>query len=207
LLIKKRKRRIFTTDSKLWRGQFDNLLKQQSINRPEQVWVSDITYLRTRSGFVYAHLVTDAYSKKLMGAVVADNMKATTTLAALQMAIDNRQYKEPLIHHSDRGYQYLSSTYTEHLKKNNIQISVTQNGSPYDNPVAERINGILKDEFNLGAVIPNLEEAKKMLEKAVQIYNDKRPHWSNHLLTPNEMHLQRKLKIVTWENIPNNDQT
>lgn len=205
LLIKKRKRRIFTTDSKLWRGQFDNLLENESITRPEQLWVADITYIRTKSRFVYAHLITDTYSKKLMGAVVSDNMRATSTLAALEMAIENRQYNEPLIHHSDRGYQYLSSTYTEHLKKNNIQISVTQNGSPYDNPVAERINGILKDEFNLGAIIPNFEEAKIMLEKAVQIYNGMRPHWSNHLLTPNEMHQQRKLKMITWEKNPKND--
>jgi len=134
-----------------------------------------------------------------MGAVVAGDMKATTTLAALKMAIKNRQYNDTLIHHSDRGFQYLSKIYTDHLQNQKIKISVTQNGSPYDNPVAERINGILKDEFDLGAVIPNLEEAKKMLEKAMDIYNDKRPHWSNHLLTPNEMHNQQEIKMVTWE--------
>jgi len=105
-----------------------------------------------------------------------------------------------LIHHSDRGYQYLSGIYTEYLEEHNIEISVTQNGSPYDNPAAERINGILKQEFGLGDTIPNLKEAKKMLKKAMDVYNDKRPHWSNHLLTPNEMHDQQKLEMVTWEN-------
>ncbi len=150
LLVKKRKKYVITTDSKLWRGQFDNLLEGISISRPEQVWVADITYFRTNDGFIYGHLITDAYSKKIMGFNVSDDMKATTTLLALKMAIKNRKYEEPLIHHSDRGFQYLSKVYTDCLMKNKIQISVTQNGSPYDNPVAERINGILKDEFELG---------------------------------------------------------
>ena len=199
LLVKKRKKYVRTTDSKLWRGQFDNLLEGISINRPEQVWVSDITYFRTQEGFIYGHLITDAYSKKLVGAVVADNMKATTTLLALKMALKNRQYNKPLIHHSDRGFQYLSKVYTSYLKKNKILISVTQNGSPYDNPVAERVNGILKDEFNLGRTLKNIHQAKEILEKAMHIYNEKRPHWSNHLLTPNQMHKQCDLEMITWE--------
>ena len=177
------------------------------INRPEQVWVADITYFRTPKGFIYGHLVTDTYSKKLVGTVIADDMKATTTLLALKMAIKNRQYNEPLIHHSDRGFQYLSKTYTNYLKKNKIQISVTQNGSPYDNPVAERINGILKDEFGFGGIVKNLEEARQLLKKAMHIYNDKRPHWSNHLLTPNQMHNQRQLEMITWENKSQNPPT
>lgn len=199
LLVKKRKKHVFTTDSKHWRNQFDNLVEGMTINRPEQIWVADITYFKTRNRYLYGHLITDAYSKKLMGGVVADNMKAITTLLALQMAIQNRQYDDTLIHHSDRGFQYLSKVYTDHLKLNNIKISVTQNGSPYDNPVAERINGIIKSEFGLGNCLKNLEEAKQLLEKAMHIYNHKRPHWSNHLLTPNQMHNQSVLKPISWE--------
>ncbi len=198
LLVKKRKRRAVTTDSKLWRGQYPDLAKELIPSRPEQVWVSDITYFRIKDGFVYGHLITDGYSKKIMGYEVSDTMKATYTLLALEMAIKNRMYKEELIHHSDRGYQYLSKVYTDHLKKNKIKISVTQDGSPYDNAVAERINGILKDEFDFYEVFDSLEQAKELIEKSVSIYNDKRPHWSNHLLTPNEMHQQRELKIKTW---------
>ena len=125
-------------------------------------------------------------------------MKATSTLVALKMAIKNRMYDEELIHHSDRGFQYLSRVYTDFLKEHKIKISVTQDGSPYDNAVAERINGILKDEFDFGGIFDTLEQAKELLKKVAEIYNDKRPHWSNSLLTPNEMHQQREMKIKTW---------
>lgn len=198
LLVKKRKKRAITTDSKLWRGQYPDLVKELIPSRPEQVWVADITYFRTKNGFIYGHLLTDGYSKKLVGFEVADNMKATSTLVALKMAINNRVYDEELIHHSDRGFQYLSRVYTDFLKKHKIKISVTQDGSPYDNAVAERINGILKDEFDFGGIFDTLEQAKELLKKVAKIYNDKRPHWSNSLLTPNEMHQQRKMKIKTW---------
>lgn len=198
LLVKRRKKRVVTTDSRLWRGQYPDLTEGLTPCRPEQVWVADITYFRTKDGFIYGHLITDGYSKKLMGFVVSDNMKATTTLLALKMAIKNKIYKEELIHHSDRGFQYLSRVYTDFLKKHKIKISVTQGGEAYKNPVAERINGVLKDEFRFDGIFENLEQAKELIEKAAKIYNEKRPHWSNHLLTPNEMHQQRELKIKTW---------
>lgn len=199
LLIKRKKRRAITTDSKLWTGQYPDLVKEITLSRPEQVWVSYITYFRTKAGFIYGHLITDGYSKKLVGFEISDNMKATSTLLALKMAIKNRVYNEELIHHSDRGLQYLSKIYTDFLKKYKVKISVTQDGSPYDNAVAERINGILKDEFDFGGVFDTLEQAKKLIEEVAIIYNDKRPHISNHYLTPNEMHQQSKLKIKTWE--------
>lgn len=198
LLVKKRKRRVITTDSRLWTGQYPDLVKELVPSRPEEIWVADITYFRTSDGFVYGHLITDGYSKKLMGFEVADNMKATSTLLALKMAVRNRTYDENLIHHSDRGLQYLSKAYTDFLKKHKIRISVTQDGNPYDNAVAERINGILKDEFKFGGIFDDLEQARCLMGKVARIYNDKRPHWSNSLLTPNEMHGQRKLKIKTW---------
>lgn len=198
LLIKRRRRRARTTDSKLWRGQYPDLTRELIPSRPEEVWVSDITYFRTKDGFIYGHLVTDGYSKKLVGFEVSDNMKAITTLLALKMATENRYYNEVLIHHSDRGFQYLSRVYTDYLKKYGIRISVTQDGNPYHNAVAERLNGILKDEFDFYGIFDNLEQAKELIEKSAKIYSDKRPHWSNHLLTPNEMHQQRELKIKTW---------
>ena len=198
LLIKRRKKRVITTDSKLWRGQFPDMTQNLIPSRPEQLWVSDITYFRTKMGFVYGHLITDAYSKKLMGFNITDDMKASSTLFALKMAVKNRLYDKELIHHSDRGFQYLSKTYTDFLKKNGIRISVTQNGSPYDNAVAERINGILKDEFNFDGIFDSLEQAKTMFQKVALVYNGKRPHMSNHLLTPNQMHQQSDLKIKTY---------
>ena len=198
LLIKKRKRRVITTDSKLWRGQYPDLIRELIPSRPEEVWVADITYFRTKDGFIYGHLITDAYSKKIVGFEVSDNMKAVTTLIALKMAIENRDYEEEIIHHSDRGFQYLSRVYTDYLKRHKIKISETQDGNPYHNPVAERLNGILKEEFGFYGIFDNQEEARELIEKSVEIYNDKRPHWSNHLLTPNEMHQQRELKIKTW---------
>lgn len=199
LLIVRKKRRIITTDSKLWKGHYPDLVKELVPTRPEQVWVSDITYFRIKDGFIYGHLITDGYSKKLVGFEISDNMKVVSTLLALKKAVKNRVYDKELIHHSDRGFQYLSRTYTTFLKKHKIRISVTQDGSPYDNAVAERINGILKEEFAFGVVFENLEQAKDLIEKVASIYNEKRPHISNHYLTPNEMHQQSKLKIKTWK--------
>lgn len=199
LLVIRKKKRAITTDSKLWKGQYPDLVKELVPTRPEQVWVADITYFRTKSGFIYGHLITDGYSKKLIGFEISDNMKAASTLSALKKAVQNRMYDKELIHHSDRGFQYLSRTYTKFLKEHKIKISVTQDGSPYDNAVAERINGILKDEFAFGGVFENLEQAKELIEKVAIIYNEKRPHISNHFLTPEEMHQQDKLKIKTWK--------
>ena len=110
LLVKRRKKPVYTTDSSKWRKQYPNLVEDLTPTRPEQIFVADITYFRTEKGFVYGHIVTDAYSKKIMGYEVSDNMKATSTLAALRMAIENRMYDEALIHHSDRGFQYLSKS-------------------------------------------------------------------------------------------------
>lgn len=198
-LIINRKKRYFTTDSSAWRNQYDNLTEGLVPHRPEQLWVADITHFLTEEeGAVYGHFVTDAYSKKIMGYEVSVDMLASSTLKALKMALKNRLYKESLIHHSDRGSQYCSALYTKVLKRRKIKISMTQDGSPYDNAIAERINGIMKSEFGLGELLKNLEEAKKKTAKAVDIYNSQRPHWSNHLLTPNQMHLQSEVNIRTW---------
>lgn len=199
LLIKRKKRNYKTTDSSKWRNQYDNLIEGLLPSRPEQIWVADITYFETEEeGAVYGHLITDAYSKKIMGYEVSIDMKASSTCKALKMALKNRQYKKELIHHSDRGSQYCAGEYVKILKRHRIQISMTQNGSPYDNAIAERINRILKEEFLLGKTYLNILEVKKLTTTAVEIYNNYRPHWSNYLLTPQQMHEQCEVKIKTW---------
>ena len=205
LLIKRRKRRIVTTDSSDWRKQHPNLIKGVIPHRPEQIVVADITYFKTEEGPAYGHFITDAYSKKLMGYAVADNMKATTTLRALKMAIRNRKYSEPMIHHSDRGSQYISKLYTDHLTNNHIDISVTQDGNPGDNAIAERINGIFKDEFGFNKVFKNLKEAKELIVQAAKDHNGYRPHMSCHHLTPHKMHLQREFPVITWKKEKENE--
>lgn len=201
LLILKRKRYTITTNSKHWMKKYPNLIKDLTIHRPEQVWAADITYIDTmENGNCYLHLITDVYSKQIMGYELCDNMEASSTLKALKMAIKNRQYKEQaLIHHSDRGLQYCSKIYTETLINNKITISMTENGDPYENAVAERVNGILKDEFGLSEQLINTVEANKQTVQSIEIYNSLRPHLSCLMLTPNKMHLQQKITIKRYK--------
>ena len=198
LLVVRKRRYVSTTDSRGWMRQYPNLVQGMKVNRPEQVWVADITYLTTRQGFSYLHLVTDAYSKKIMGYKHSDNLEAGTSLQALKMALEQRSYRQALIHHSDRGLQYCSKDYTGLLKQNKVAISMTQNGSPYDNAIAERINGILKQEFGLDELFENIQEAGKQIDESIALYNNLRPHTSNHYLTPEQMHRQQALKPRTW---------
>lgn len=200
LLIIKKKRYTKTTDSKHWMHKYPDLIKGIRLVRPEQLWVADITYVTIKSGFVYLHLVTDAYSKKIMGYCVSNNLSATGTIEALRMALSGRMYNDKLIHHSDRGLQYCSSGYVNLLTKNEVCISMTQDGSPYDNAVAERVNGILKDEFGLDGVLADINEVQKQTRQAITCYNKERPHLSCKMLTPQQMHDQRKVKIKTWKN-------
>jgi putative transposase len=198
LLVVRKRKYVSTTDSRLWMRQYPNLVQGMELSRPEQVWVADITYLTTKQGYNYLHLVTDAYSKKIMGYKISDNLSASPTIQALKMALKHRYYRQALVHHSDRGLQYCSKEYTSLLKENNVSISMTQNGSPYDNAIAERINGILKQEFGLDELFENIQEAGKQIDESIALYNDLRPHMSNHLLTPNQMHRQDKLKPRAW---------
>lgn len=200
LLIIKRKKYTITTNSKHWMFKYPNLTKDFRLHRPEQLWVADITYLETIDGNSYLHLITDAYSKQIMGYELCNDMEASSTLKALQMAIRHRKYlQEPLIHHSDRGLQYCSKLYVNHLLKNGIQISMTENGDPYENAVAERINGILKDEFGLGERMNDLQEAVHQTKQSIQTYNHLRPHLSCQYLTPIQMHQQQSIIIKTWK--------
>lgn len=199
LLVRRRRRYTKTTDSRGWMRQHPNLVKGMEILRPEKVWVADITYLNVDGKAHYLHLITDAYSKKIMGYEFSKTLAATATEAALRRAINRRSYPQSaLIHHSDRGLQYCSSLYINVLAGNHIQVSMTQDGSPYDNAIAERINGILKDEFSLDGDLQSEKVARKLIAQAVSLYNEKRPHLSNHFLTPEQMHQQQILKPKAW---------
>ena len=198
LLIVRRKKYAKTTDSKHWLRKYPNLVKELELRRPEQLWVADITYLSITDRYCYLHLITDAYSKLIMGYCVSETLAASESLKALQMALKNRKYYNSLIHHSDRGLQYCSAGYVKSLQQNGVAISMTEDGSPYDNAIAERVNGILKDEYSLDEVFKDQAQLRLQVKQSIDSYNNRRPHQSNHLLTPNEMHQQDKLKPKAW---------
>jgi len=200
LLIRRRKRKIITTDSRHWMRKYSNIIKTITVNRPEQIWVSDITYIRMVNQWGYLSLITDAYSRKIMGYSFRSDMAAEGCVEALQMALNNRIYKEPLIHHSDRGSQYCSHQYVSLLLQNNIAISMTENGDPYENALAERMNGIIKTEFNLYNSQLGFEQTGKQISKSISAYNSLRPHASCDYLTPEETHLQSEQLNKRWKN-------
>ena len=189
LLVKKTKRFHITTDSKHGFYKSPNLLKELKITRCEQAFVADITYIKTDHGHTYLALVTDVYSKKIMGYAYADNMKVELVLDALKMAKKNCKFHfKDIIHHSDRGIQYCCPAFSKYAESNNFKLSTTQQSDPYENAVAERVNGILKYEFGLKESIVNKEVAGKMIAQAVRIYNEKRLHWSLKFKTPEQVH-------------------
>lgn len=201
LLIPTRKKYHKTTNSKHWLRKHPNQIKNLEINRPEQVWVADITYLSLKNKHFYLHLITDAYSKRIMGYQLSDNMQANTTLKALKQAISKRTYQDKLIHHSDRGLQYCSYDYIRTLQENNIEVSTTEQSDPYENAIAERVNGILKDEFMLDVNFESYSRMKKQVVQAIKAYNHIRIHWSIGFLTPYKAHLQSEIIIKTWKKI------
>jgi len=179
LLVPKLKSYHVTTDSKHHFRKYKNLVKDQVPTRPEQLWVRDITYIKTDNGHNYLALVTDAYSKQVMGYKLDNHMKTSLCADALAMAIKNREYpKQKLIHHSDRGFQYCNPKYTGLAESNGITMSMTEQYDPYENAVAERINRTLKYEYGLKQTIKNTEIAQKITKQAVYIYNNLRTHFS-----------------------------
>ena len=200
LLIKKRRRRISTTNSNHRFRRYPNLIKELEIIRPEQLWVSDITYLKTKQGFCYLSLITDAYSKKIIGYNLENNLATEGCMKALQMALSTRiATKSSLIHHSDRGIQYCSNQYITLLKGNAIAISMTENGDPYENAIAERVNGILKDEFNLYQTFINIHQANSIVQESIFYYNNQRPHATCNYLTPDQAHNSEGILNKKWK--------
>lgn len=191
LLVKRKRRRALTTNSSHHFRKYPNLIKGYTPQAINQLWVSDITYWKIDSGFVYISLITDAYSRKIVGYHVSEKMTAKQVIQALKMALKNIVVKPlKLIHHSDRGFQYCSYEYTNMLKDNFIQISMTENGDPYENALAERVNGILKEEYLYDYSIAHVAQAKKVLATVVKLYNEERPHMSCGYLTPQNVHSQ-----------------
>ena len=186
LLIRRRRRMVKTTDSHHWMKKYPNLIKELTISCAEQLWVSDITYVRTLQGFSYLSLITDAYSRKIVGYAMFQTLSAAGPLKALKMALSQRRRAVPfiLIHHSDRGIQYCSAEYVLILREEKVAISMTQTGSPYDNALAERVNGTIKNDFFPKRIYKNHEEAEKALCSKIKIYNDLRPHDSLDYMTP-----------------------
>lgn len=189
MLIRRRKRSIVTTDSFHWLKKYPNLVESVSLCASEQVWVSDITYIKTIEGYSYLSLITDAYSRKIVGYCLHPSLESAGCIEALNMALSNRMFTDRmLIHHSDRGVQYCSSSYVDILMNNCIAISMTQNGSPYENALAERMNGIIKSEFIPRKLFRTHDEARKAIDSIINAYNDQRPHASLDYLTPNVAH-------------------
>lgn len=191
MLIKKTKRFFITTDSKHFYYKSPNLLTDLEITHSEQVFVSDITYIKTDEGHSYLALVTDAYSRKIMGWSLENNMKVSMVKDALEMAHKNCVFNHKnIIHHSDRGIQYCCPDYSQFAENKGFILSTTQQYDPYENAIAERINGILKYEFGLKNTIKSVEIAQKMVSEAVKLYNNERMHWSLDFKKPQDVHLQ-----------------
>jgi transposase InsO family protein len=203
LLIRRRKRKVFTTDSRHWMRKYVNLTRDLVITRPEQLWVSDITYIRMGNQWGYLSLITDAYSRKIMGIGFRSDLLALGCVEALQMAYGNRSYgQHPLIHHSDRGCQYCCKEYVDLLNAGHIAISMTERGDPYENALAERMNGIIKEEFNLYSSQESFENTYARILKSVAAYNEIRPHGSCDNLTPCVAHKKEGELKKRWKNYP-----
>jgi putative transposase len=188
LLIERRRKYVYTTNSRHHLRTYRNIIKDMELTAPNQVYVADITYIRTLQGFCYLSLLTDAYSRKIVGYNLSRSLSIEGSLAALKMAIKHSGKLTGLIHHSDRGVQYCSYEYTKLLRKNNIRISMTEQNHVYENALAERVNGILKEEFLLGETLQSFEIARKMVKQAVTIYNYERPHMSINYDKPAQRH-------------------
>jgi transposase InsO family protein len=194
MLIRIRRRNIRTTFSNHWLRKYPNLIIDFVPSKPNELWVSDISHWKTSDNLFYLHLITDAYSRKIVGFQVSVTLMGSETIKALKMALRElkNSYKGgfQLIHHSDRGTQYCANSYVNLLKKKQIRISMTQNGDPLENAIAERVNGIIKEEYLLNYQCDNINDAKKLLAKAVSLYNEERPHSSIGNHTPQFVHTQ-----------------
>ena len=201
LLVRRRQRRISTTQSYHRFHKYPNLIREMEVTHVNQLWVSDITYYKLIGKFVYLSFVTDAYSHKIIGYHVAETLETIYSLKALQLAINgvDSSTQNKIIHHSDRGVQYCSEEYVNLLEKNHILISMTENGDPLENPIAERVNGIIKDEYLNRYHYSSIKELEERLNQVVTFYNDERPHTSCSLFTPGKVHEQNLPVKRKWK--------
>jgi len=202
LLVRRRKKRkCITTDSDHPFKKYPNLIKDLIADRPCLLWVSDITYIALGNSYCYLSLITDAYSRKIAGYCLHTTLEKEGPLSALKMALATGQREKGnlLIHHSDRGLQYCCKDYIDLLAQNKISISMTVKGDPYENALAERVNGILKTEFLLGKTFKNYEEASKAVNSSIRTYNDQRPHGSCDYLTPEQAQQKQGTLPKRWK--------
>lgn len=188
LLVRRKKYSSRTTNSYHRFYKYGNIIKELKIDRPNQVWAADITYIRTIKGFCYLALITDLYSRKIVGYDLSDSLELTGCVRAFKKAVYHNKITRKLIHHSDRGIQYCSNVYTNELKRKKIDISMTEDNHCYENAIAERVNGILKDEFYLDQTFFSVVHAKKAAKNAIKLYNNIRLHLSLEYKTPNYVH-------------------
>ena len=188
LLIRKRRRKIVTTQSNHWMRKYPNLIKEFIPTAPNQLWVSDITHWKISTIPLNISLITDAFSHKIVGYNLAETMEAIESIKALQMALINNGSIKNLIHHSDRGSQYCSYKYVNLLQDYKVKISMTETGDPLDNAVAERVNGILKDEYLECYTVDSFKDANELLNAVIRLYNEDRPHMSIGNLVPQKVH-------------------
>ena len=188
MLIHRKKYTTRTTNSLHRFYKHKNIIKGIQITKPNQVWVSDITYIRTIKDFCYLALITDMYSRKIVGYDLSDSLELAGCVRALQKALKQPGKRSPQIHHSDRGIQYCSNVYTQILIRKNIKISMTEDNHCYENAIAERVKGILKDEFYLDQTFDSIQHAKRATKNAVNLYNEIRLHLALDFKTPNYVH-------------------
>lgn len=204
MLVRRKRRKVPTTQSGHWFKRYPNLIEDLQVERINQLWVSDITYIRTKQGFLYLSMITDACSHKIVGYDLADNLESINAVKALKMAISNALNQQStlkdLIHHSDQGFQYCSPRYVDLLKYHSISISMSDKGQPQQNPIAERINGIIKHEYLLIHDFNNKLHVQQVLNETVETYNNHRPHMSCNMLTPEQAHKYGKSLKKCWKN-------
>lgn len=199
MLVRKTKRSIHTTNSKHHFRRYPNLAKDFTPLKAHELWVSDITYIPLKDRFAYLFLITDAYSRKIVGHHVSDDMKVSSAVVALKKALDQKPVETIVLHHSDRGIQYCSNEYVALLQQHHALISMTQSGDPLENAIAERVNGILKTEL-ISSSYPDIDKAALSIARAVIIYNFKRRHSSLNYQIPNDVHQQKGPQIKRWKN-------
>jgi putative transposase len=204
LLVRKTKRCIYTTNSKHHFHRYPNLVKDFTPLKAHEMWVADITYIPLKNRFAYLFLITDAYSRKIIGHYVSDDMKVSSAVMALKKALAQKPPETIVIHHSDRGIQYCSTAYVQLLQQHYALISMTQNGDPYENAIAERVNGILKTEL-ISRYYDTVDNASNHIARCITIYNYRRRHSSLNWQIPDDVHKQQGPQIRRWKNYYQNN--